>query len=172
MNVGMTNKLFIVLPISLLILGCKESENANSVTDETGDQYEITISQGVWGVVKFWEGNHMPGVVGEESSSGTITPVSRNIRIYRSTTQSENETIGLSSAFYGNINSELIAIAYSDQNGFYQAELPVGKYSVFTEEDEGLYANIYDTDFVINPVDVENAAVSRLDIDVTYRATF
>lgn len=169
----MTNGFILsVLYLALIVSGCNEGEKENTKEHENNESYDVTISQGVWGVVKYWEGDHMPRVAGASNSSGSITPVTRTIRIYKSTTLQENEPTNASDVFYEIINSELIAIVYSDQRGFYEAELPIGKYSVFTEEDEGLYANGTDSEFVINPVTIETDTVSRLNINITYSATF
>lgn len=156
--------------IVFLFSGCNNDYSKNNI-DELNDSalsYEISIAQGVWGKVEFWEGDHMPGVVGIESS-GTITPVSRVIHIYSGTRSDEN--VSKLGYFYENLNTELVAVTYSDQNGYYQVELPEGVFSVFIEEDLGLFANRAEG-FIINPVVIEKDTVSLLNIDITYMASF
>ncbi len=40
---------------------------------------------------------------------------------------------------YGKVNGKLIKKVTSDSNGFFQASLPVGAYSMFVKEEQGYY---------------------------------
>ncbi len=173
-NLKAKNLIFSICSI-MILSGCNTSDTDSNNDDKkkVPDNFErVTISQGVWGNVRFWQGDHMPGTVGEGSSSGTITPVYRVIRVYKGTSINDNDSINASSSFYEHINSELVAVVYSDTTGFYQTELPTGVYSIFTEEDQGLYANGFNSELVINPVTIDENSISQLDLDITYNAAF
>jgi hypothetical protein len=51
-------------------------------------------------------------------------------------------------------------------------ELPPGKYSVFTVEEEGLYANEYDSDGNMFPVEVLDGEFTEVTIKINYKAAF
>ncbi len=80
------------------------------------NEQKVTISQGVWGNVWFWEGDFMPSV---DPNYGTITPVVRDIYIYEATNDSlvvrANE-----GAFFTEINSTFITTIRSDRCGFFK----------------------------------------------------
>ncbi|MBM3313239.1 hypothetical protein FJY70_01440, partial [candidate division WOR-3 bacterium] len=81
----------------------------------------VTIQQGVWGNVWFWEGDFMP------PGFGTITPVVRAVHAHELTTYDQVDPVG-SGCFFRSINRRLVATTYSDSNGFFQMTLPAGCY--------------------------------------------
>jgi len=114
----------------------------------------------------------MPGPA-DQTSRGTITPVVREVYIYQATAlQDVVPSSNSEGQFFSSINTELITLVTSDSTGFYQAQLPTGTYSVFIKENEEFYANHFDADFTINPVTVEENKTTKLQIDITYAATF
>ncbi|MBI5233056.1 MAG: Ig-like domain-containing protein [Deltaproteobacteria bacterium] len=125
--------------------------------------HNVTIAQGVWGTVRFWEGDFMPVI-----PSGTITPVVREIFIHKVTTANVSGT----GPFFASVPTELVAKVSSDATGFYQAELAVGTYSVFVKEGASFYANILGGQGQIQPVEVLSNTVTELQIDITYKASF
>lgn len=125
--------------------------------------HNVTISQGIWGSVSFWEGDFMPG-----NPSGTITPVIREIFIHKVTTVND---IG-SGPLFANIPTDLVATVSSDATGFYEVEVGPGTYSVFVKEDASFYANGFDGQGQIQPVEVTANTVSELQIDITHKASF
>ncbi|MEN8192728.1 MAG: hypothetical protein ABFS12_07910 [Bacteroidota bacterium] len=143
----------------LLLVSC------NSPTEVTEIQTEPTIHQGVWGFVKFWEGDFMP------PAAGSITPVERNVLIYELTSIEEVEKVGYS-PFYNSINTDLIASRQSNSKGFFQIELPEGEYSIFILEDSLFYSNSFDGYGNINPFKVEKDSLAKIEFDITYNATF
>jgi len=155
--------------------GSTDSTNPNVTPSLPSNEDKVTISQGAWGNVWFWDGNFMPvAIPGIESSGGQITPVIREIHVHRPTTWTEmtNPTSNISGPFFLNIPSELIAIASSDETGFYQIDLPPGLYSVFVKEGTAFYANLFDSQGRINPVEVLPGTVTKLQLDITYKAAF
>jgi hypothetical protein len=128
--------------------------------------YQITIPQGLWGNVWFWEGNFMPPV-----ESGTITPVVRDVYIYEPTSLDQVDQVGYS-AFYTQIHTQLIAKTESNETGFFQIALSSGEYSVFVKEDTLFYANGFNGDGIIMLHSVSASFVTKVQIDITYKAYY
>lgn len=151
---------FVILLSIILNSNCKKN-SYNHYPPDTSNQ--VTIEQGIWGNVWFWEGDFQP--VG----FGKITPVVRTVCVYE-LTPLDSGVIG-SRPFYSQILTQLIASTQSNSTGFYQVTLPEGEYSVFVKEDSLYYANPTDGQF-INPVEVVRDSVTKVQIDVMYKATF
>ncbi|HCD50805.1 MAG TPA: hypothetical protein DEQ34_00055 [Balneolaceae bacterium] len=152
----MRRSVFTLLSVVLFFTACNDSGILNS---------EDSITQGIEGKVTFWEGDFMPG-----TPSGTVTPVQRVVYIYEAT---YNEQVNWkSSTFAEKVTSKLVKKVKSGKDGIYRAELPEGTYSVFVEEKDGLYANLWVSGGLINPFTVENDSVTEADIDITYKATY
>lgn len=153
--------------IMMVLAGCGSSNNTtNSTVSLPSNEGKVTISQGTWGNVWFWEGDFMP------PPTGKITPVVREIHIHRVTTLTD---MGITNSFdplLSNIPTELVATTTSDETGFYQIDLPPGIYSVFIKEGTKYYANGYDQQGRIKAVEVLPGTVTKLQLDITYSATF
>lgn len=145
-------------------------------TDEPADkklqyppdnQQKVSITQGVWGNVWFWEGDFMPII---DPDNAKITPVVREIYVHEATTETmvERSPFG----FYTKINSKLMTVIQSDKDGFFQVALDPGKYSFFVKEDTAFYANLFDGQGCICPATVTADSVTKIQIDITYRASF
>ncbi|RJP81851.1 MAG: carboxypeptidase regulatory-like domain-containing protein [Desulfobacteraceae bacterium] len=174
--------IFICL-FSFFLSACSDSEDI-SPGGEAGDRSpeseiqanlpkndeKITISQGVWGNVWFWEGNHMP-TLDENPVSGTITPVEREIYIHEATTIHDVSS-AQDYSFYSEIHTPLMATTVSDADGFFQASLQPGSYSVFVKENNLFYAASFSGTGEINPVTVRQDTVQKVQVDITYQATF
>ncbi|WP_209330407.1 carboxypeptidase regulatory-like domain-containing protein [Lunatimonas salinarum] len=130
-------------------------------------------TQGLRGQVFWVEGNLMPQV----SEDGMAAPkeaqakrgVTRTLRIHALTTLDQ---VSLGDFLIGSILTEQVAELETESDGTFQIELPVGKYSVFTVEDDGYFANVFDRDNHINPVEVKEGVWSFLEIVVNYRAVY
>jgi hypothetical protein len=131
--------------------------------------HKVTIQQGVWGDVLFWEGDFMPTV--PPTPGGRIEPVIRDVYIYKATTKDQVRP-RFSGSFYEEIDAELVKIIRSDVSGFYQTELDTGLYSFFVKEDTLFYANGFDSDGYIQPMRVLPDSVSNMQINITYRASW
>lgn len=105
------------------------------------------------------------------SQSGTVTRVVRDIHIHEATT-SEMVENGGHGVFYESINSELIAIVQSDNNGFFQIELEPGKYSFFVKEGELFWGSRSDDEGHIVAAEVLQDIVTQVTIDINYMATY
>jgi len=153
----------------ILTLSCaKESEPLSSCYTDGNpprNNEKVTINQGVWGDVWFWEGNFMP------MSRGKICQVQRMIYIFELTKMSEVEAIGYT-PFYSAINTDLVTTTESDTNGFFQVELEPGSYSLFVMEDTSYYSNLFDSGGAIFPVKIESGKVTEVRFDITYEASY
>ena len=161
----------VVLPLLLLPLyifvSCEESSLENQFHYPPKNEDEVTISQGVWGNVWFWEGNFMPVI---DPTQAKITPVIRDISIYEATTNSMVESFG--GIFFTKINSTLITTIQSDEGGFFEVSLAPGKYSFFVKEDTLFYANEWDGKGYILSATVTENKITERQIDITYKAVF
>jgi hypothetical protein len=131
-----------------------------------------TISQGVFGRVLFLQGNQMPSP--DKKNTGG-KPAMRKILIYELTKL--NETEGQSPLFK-EIKSRLVATVTSNTEGYFQCKLPIGKYSIFTEEKEAdanvklFFANLFEGNGEITPFEVIANKISRYDIKINYKAYY
>jgi hypothetical protein len=150
-----------VLPVS-----CADLGTGLDGPKDTSDQ--ITITQGIWGDVWFWEGDFMPSI--SSNQSGKVTRVERDVWIYPAT--KNDSVVGAGGAFYRKILTRLVARTRSNSTGFYQVALPPGKYSVFVTEDSLYYANGNDFAGHILPGVVTANAVTKVQVDITYKAAY
>jgi len=150
----------------LLCVSCSDLGTGTGGPKDTSDQ--ITITQGLWGNVWFWEGDFMPSTSGTQG--GKVTPVEREVWIYAAT--KNDSVVGAGGAFYRQILTTLMARTRSNKTGFYQVALPAGKYSVFVTEDSLYYANGNDSAGHILPGLVTPNAVTKVQVDITYKAAY
>jgi hypothetical protein len=99
------------------------------------------------------------------------TPVQRTVHIYEATQQAQVKTVE-SGSIYTDVTSQLIMKTRTDKNGYFRARLKPGKYSIFIQEDKGLFANIFDGQGIINPVTVEAGKFTDIVIKVNYKAVY
>ncbi|MCC5936298.1 MAG: carboxypeptidase regulatory-like domain-containing protein [Lunatimonas sp.] len=131
------------------------------------------ITQGLRGQVFWVEGNLMPQV----SEDGSAAPgeaqakrgAKRILRIHALTTLDQ---VSLGDFLIGSIQTEQVAEVETESDGSFHIELPAGRYSVFTVEEEGYFANIFDQQNHINPVEVNVGEWSFLEIVINYRAVY
>ena len=124
------------------------------------------MRQGITGIVYLKQGNQMPSP-GRKISPGK--PVSRTVFVYCLTQREQASTSG---TYFDHIQTKLIAKASSNTEGVYAIALPPGKYSVFVEDNNRLYANNFDGKGNINPVEVKKDSVSKLDIVISANAVY
>jgi len=152
----------------ILLSSCIDTPTENELKYPPDNQYKVSITQGVWGNVWFWEGDFMPII---DPVHAKITPVIREIYIYEPTDDSMVEPSD-GGTFFTSINSTLIATIRSDSDGFFQVSLAPGKYSFFVKEDTLFYANRWDGDgHILSAIVMENS-VTKNKIDITYKAVY
>jgi hypothetical protein len=163
--------MMLLLSAALLVLSCTKdlSPLVNNDCRQINNAHKVTITKGVWGTVWFWEGDFMPTIY-PDMLSGKICPVSRALYFHAATPR-DSVLSDNSSIFFKEIYTPLVAVVTSDKEGFYQIDLPPGKYSVFVKEDSLFYASRSDN-MHLNPVTIVPDSIQRFDIDITYKATF
>ena len=124
----------------------------------------VTIEQGVWGDVWFWEGDFMPGC-----PTGTVEGVSRELRIHELASLDQVDQVG---AFYEAVRTPLVAAVQSDELGFFEIELDPGTYSIFSVEDTLFYCSRGDGQGNLCPLVVREGEVTGIRFDIWYKATF
>lgn len=128
--------------------------------------------QGITGQITWLEGNHMPTI----SESGTESkndpkgkPVKRTIRIYPLLKISD---MRLEDGLFKSVNAKPITEIETDESGKYSIQLSPGRYSVFTVEEDGLFANTFDGEGNVQPVTVKQGEWTLVDIVINYKAVF
>lgn len=130
------------------------------------------IDQGIQGQVRWLEGNLMPTISDDSESTNTPqhgAPVERDILIYELTSMDQAEGNG---PVFSGVNTQLVKQVTTDDRGRFSVELPAGRYSLFTKEPEGYFANQFDGEGNINPITVYQDSVRQVLIEVNYKAAY
>lgn len=123
--------------------------------------------QGLKGQVLWVSGNQMPGPGSKKSSNNGVQ---RELHVYELTTIQE-ATLS-PDGFFSGIQTKLIAIVTTKEDGTFTLRLPAGEYSIFVKEDNGLYANRFDQNNSINPIIIKEKEFAWLPITIDYQATY
>lgn len=133
---------------------------------QTGQQMQI--KQGIQGQILWEGGNQMPSP--DAPPSRGRRGVERTVYIYELTNSRQaTTTVGV---FHTNIQTKLITHVKTDANGNFAVNLKPGRYSLFTKEEQGLYANLFDGDMNIFPVEVQEGEVTEVEFLVNYNAFY
>jgi hypothetical protein len=143
----MQKNLFIFFLLPFLSINCISVKS----------QIKNKIQQGIDGYVYLQSGNRMPS---PEISLHPQTGISTTIFVYEITNQKDAVRIN-NSPFYSQINKKIIATVQSDTTGFFSLQLPVGNYSLFLKVNNQFYANLFDVNNNIQPVQVEQNKISH-----------
>jgi len=129
---------------------------------------QATIKQGVFGRIRWQQGNFMPSPDRPHQSAGV--PAAREIYIYQVTKFSE--TTG-ESPLFSKIHTKLVAKVKTNKEGYFQCKLAPGRYSIFTLEEDGrFFASISEGDGSIMPFYVKANEVATVNININYKAAF
>lgn len=184
-------KKLLLLPLVLLLFSCRNSKPApNSPAtetepvaelpnqspveaisigaDQTKESQQPSIKQGIIGQVFWQQGNQMPSPDAPRRASSK-KGVQRTLYIYTLTNTSKAKATGV---FYSNIQTKLVTQVITDANGNFAVSLEPGKYSLFTKEEAGLFANLMDGEGNIYPVEVQQNQVTRIEFLINYNATY
>ena len=129
-------------------------------------QFTKGPKEGIQGQVFWLSGNQMPG------PGKSISPqygVTREIIVYKAATLNDVEQ---SDQFFNNVKTELVTKAMSKVDGSFKIKLPPGKYSVFTQEQKGLFGNMVDKDGCVSCVEVRPKKYAWMTITVDYEAAY
>lgn len=127
--------------------------------------------QGIQGQVFWLEGNQMPQAVenGKIPQRPAKRGVKRTLKIHELTHINQAR---LGDALFGDIETPLVKQIETDESGNFSVELPPGRYSIFTVEENGHFANILDLDSYINPFEVREGEWTPADILINYQAAY
>ena len=171
-------KHFVAALLSLVLVSCEKQNNAKHASaDECNKsagyvpvETKISVSQGVYGIVHFTQGNCMP-TGGPGLTNCRTCPVKRKVRIYSYSLLSDAVRSANSYDFFERLNTTLIAETESDANGFFQVTLQPGTYTMVVVENGKLYANGGDGQGGINPFTV-GTGIKNVDMRITYKAVY
>ncbi len=145
-----------------LCMGCG-SDDCRGNKRPLKNEASVTIAQGLWGDVWFWDGDFMP-----ICPQGIVRAVSREIVIFERATQADVTSIENRPGFYSEVRVDEIARITSNQQGFYQLTLPPGEYSIFIVEDSMYYRGAGHYYEMVSRVMIAEDVVTELRIDITY----
>ena len=115
--------LFIVI---FIFFGCDKDRtthtDCNIQQAYADNAKKVTITNGIWGTVSSMEENCMP-VVPTTNSTCKYCPVKRTVKIYQYSLFSNATPSGNSTIFF-DINTPLVAEVNTDDNGFFQLNIP------------------------------------------------
>jgi hypothetical protein len=155
--------LFIIIVLCLFIACIKAgdkmvNDKCNILTIQQQNSSRVTVASGVWGTVSLRQGNCMP--TSDKTSTCSECPAEREVRIYSYTTIHDVEPVTSSPYLDKNFKTQLIKTVMADDQGFYQTELPEGKYTVVIVEDDNLYVPTFDVDGGLSTVTVKQGKVN------------
>lgn len=166
------------LPLVLLITimqGCKKDRVKNPYSCDVHkaraeNVLKVSINKGVWGTITFTEGDCMPKIIGTDQLTCKTCTAKRTVKIYEYTTR-QQATPNNSQGFFDSFSTKLIKEVDADNNGFFQAELPAGKYSMAVIENGKLYVNVGDVQGGLAPFTVTDGLVNY-EVNINYRAAY
>jgi hypothetical protein len=127
----------------------------------------LSQKQGIQGQVFWVSGNQMPS-----PDKKPLTPQQgaiREVHIYQAVTL---DSVTRNGIFFKEIHGTLVAKIITDESGEFKVKLPEGKYSVFTLEKDGLFANLMDVNGCINCVNVSAKKFAWVTITIDYEAAY
>ncbi|MBS1580221.1 MAG: hypothetical protein JST29_11325 [Bacteroidetes bacterium] len=160
----------------LFFISChKDSNNTTPTACNIQQVYadnakKVTITNGVWGTVSSVEGDCMPTVPACNSCCRNC-PVNRTVKIYQYTTLNDVVSSDPYKAFFDSFNTQFVAQVDTDENGFFQMEIPAGHYTIVVVENGKLYANTRDAQGGISPFTL-STGTKNINLAMTYKATF
>ncbi len=134
------------------------NDKCDMMAIQQSNSARVTIANGVWGTVSLKQGDCMPTT--SKTSTCSACPVEREVRIYSYTTLQDIEPATDNPSLAKSFKTQLIKTVMADDQGFYQADLPAGKYSVVIVEDGNLYLNVLDNEGGISPVTIAQGRVN------------
>lgn len=127
--------------------------------------------QGLFGKVLWVAGNQMPMIIeeGQQDDRKGPRPIEREIVVFEQTRTTDTE---MENGFYKNIKTKEVARFKTDKNGQFFINLKPGIYSLFTVEEDGLWANTFDGENRINPIEIIGDEIAVITITINYDAAY
>ncbi|WP_299826289.1 carboxypeptidase-like regulatory domain-containing protein [uncultured Pontibacter sp.] len=179
-------KKLLLLPLALLLLQCNGTKPAQSegsqdqlesanpqqkqmpvVISEQAQEQQAPIEQGIAGKVLWQAGNLMPS---PDAPISQPSHVQRTLYVYELTKGNQVKTTD--GVFHTDIQTNLVTQVVTDANGNFAVTLKPGKYSLFSKEEKGLFANLFDGEMNINPVEVKQGQVTNVEFLINYQASY
>ncbi|MBD1398937.1 carboxypeptidase regulatory-like domain-containing protein [Pontibacter sp. JH31] len=167
----------LLIGLSLLLTFCNGTRKTSGQQGEALDTQQemktqtgqqMQIKQGIQGQVLWEAGNQMPSPDAPISSGRR--GVERTVYVYELTHSSQ--TTSKDGVFHTAIQTKLVAQVKADANGNFAIALAPGRYSLFTKEESGLFANLFDGQMNIFPVTVNEGEVTTVEFLVNYNASY
>ncbi len=124
------------------------------------------LPSGIVGQVTWKSGNQMPS---PDRPVKAAKGIRREVWIYELTPQSQTEQLD---GFYQRIRTKRVAKVVTSRQGKFKVKLAPGRYSIFTKEQRGLWANISDDDGNVYPITVEAGTFTPVQFEINYAAAF
>lgn len=165
-------KKLLLLPLALLLFYCNGAHQTTTnpeqqVAQPNTQEQQAPIEQGIAGKVLWQSGNQMPSPDAPPSKG---RGVQRTVYIYERT--NGNQATTTDGVFHINIQTDLVTQVATDANGNFAVSLKPGTYSLFTKEEKGLYANLFDGENNIYPVKVGEGQVTNVEFLINYEASY
>ena len=158
--------ILLVFVSALVLIGC-ESENNFLEYRPPRNESSVTISQGLWGDVWFWQGDFMP------PETGTVRPCAREVVVFEiATLEDLTRAEGAGSRFFSEVRTEEIARTTSRVDGFFELALPPGEYSVFVVEGSMYYSVLGPWYNNLSRAVVYADSVAGYGLNIKYLASF
>lgn len=117
------------------------------------------VGSGLFGRVKQYQGNCMPGL--ELDSSCQVTSLKTEIRV-RELSQISDSYV------YYDFADEPIAVLETDSDGYYFLDLEPGVYSVFVQDGEREYCNSFDVEGFACKIEITEAEKLEYDLSIDH----
>lgn len=134
----------------------------------TGFKPSFAGKQGIEGYLYRISGNQMPSPDVKRSAPQGIKGV---IYIYEITNASQ-AVRQENTSFYSSLSTKLVRQVQTKNNGYFKVRLPAGRYSLFIKKDSVFYANRFDSDNNIAPVEVLPKKMTRVEVRQDYNAVY
>ena len=132
---------------------------------------KLTIQEGVWGQLSFWEGSFALTTPEFACNRGTVTPVQRVVLVYEPTLGSMATPSGEYPHLLSSVSTAVVDSVLSDATGFFEIAVPPGEYSILVREDEFLYSWTGVVPVVIAWIRVSSGEAYALPLQIRYKAT-
>ena len=124
--------------------------------------------QGIEGYLYKVSGNQMPS---PDKKPAPPLGIKGTLYVYELTNVSQ-AVKKPGSSFYSSVSTKLIKKVQTNNKGYFNIQLAAGRYSVFIKKDSVLYANRFDTQNNITPVEVKAGKMTKVEMRMDYNAVY
>ncbi len=125
--------------------------------------------QGIEGHVYRISGNQMPS---PDRPATKPKGIKTALYVFELTNTSQVSRPEEHAPFYSSVQTKLVKKIITDSSGYFKTYLPAGRYSLFAKKDSLYYANWFDGDNHIAPVEVLPGKITRIDFKIDYDAVY